>query len=324
MAKALMRHDLTGKKFNMLTALYIDEEKTINGNVYWVCKCDCGNIKSVKASSLTRKRGIKSCGCLKHVPHVTNSKKIDMIGKRFGRLLVVEEKGYREIKNGDKIRKKNQWLCKCDCGKEIVTTGEQLRSGNTTSCGCYYKETRKMIGKQYNTYDLTTYEFGVGYCKNGSEFYFDKEDYDKIKNYCWNYDGRYVQAHSLQDDGYTTKIIRLHRVILNINDREDINVDHINLERNDCRKINLRRASDVQNGRNKIECFCTFENPVGILKVRENKYDVSIASKYRGSRSTLKEAIKYRQQLEKLIYGEFRFNPNANSIISTSKNILVS
>ena len=67
-----------------------------------------------------------------------------------------------------------------------------------------------------------------------------------------------------------------------------------------------------------------YENPVGILKVRENKYDVSIASKYRGSRSTLKEAIKYRQQLEKLIYGEFRFNPNANSIISTSKNILVS
>lgn len=52
--------DLTGKKFNMLTALYIDTEKQ---STYWVCKCDCGRTCSVNYSNL--KNGhTKSCGCI--------------------------------------------------------------------------------------------------------------------------------------------------------------------------------------------------------------------------------------------------------------------
>ena len=45
MAKALMRNDLTGKRFGKLTVLYVDKEITGNGKVYCICKCDCGNIK---------------------------------------------------------------------------------------------------------------------------------------------------------------------------------------------------------------------------------------------------------------------------------------
>lgn len=28
------------------------------------------------------------------------------------------------------------WLCKCDCGKEIITRGSSLRNGSSKSCGC--------------------------------------------------------------------------------------------------------------------------------------------------------------------------------------------
>lgn len=57
--------DLTGKKFNMLTAIKITRiEKNSKGrNVrYWLCKCDCGGFKEVDGFSLTRGH-VKSCGC---------------------------------------------------------------------------------------------------------------------------------------------------------------------------------------------------------------------------------------------------------------------
>ena len=57
--------DLTGKKFNMLTAIKITRiEKNSKGrNVrYWLCKCDCGGFKEADGFSLTRGH-VKSCGC---------------------------------------------------------------------------------------------------------------------------------------------------------------------------------------------------------------------------------------------------------------------
>lgn len=57
----------------------------------------------------------------------------DITGQRFNRLLV--------LKRVENIRTSAAWLCKCDCGNEIVTTGVQLRSGHTKSCNCLQKET---------------------------------------------------------------------------------------------------------------------------------------------------------------------------------------
>lgn len=61
------------------------------------------------------------------------SKLIDMTGQRFGRLIVLEQAG------SDK-RGQTRWLCKCDCGKRIVATGANLRTGHTQSCGCLRSE----------------------------------------------------------------------------------------------------------------------------------------------------------------------------------------
>ena len=58
---------------------------------------------------------------------------IDLTGKRFGRLVVVSESSPHYSKGGSKQR---QWNCLCDCGKEIITTTQNLRKGDTKSCEC--------------------------------------------------------------------------------------------------------------------------------------------------------------------------------------------
>ena len=57
--------DLTNKKFGRFLVVKRDNEKPKghNSSTYWICKCDCGNIKSVIGSNLINKRS-KSCGCL--------------------------------------------------------------------------------------------------------------------------------------------------------------------------------------------------------------------------------------------------------------------
>lgn len=52
--------DRTGQKFNKLTCLSWERS---NGHIYWICRCDCGNITKVRSCNLTS-GAVKSCGCL--------------------------------------------------------------------------------------------------------------------------------------------------------------------------------------------------------------------------------------------------------------------
>ena len=62
--------------------------------------------------------------------------KIDLRGMRFGRLTVLEECGRDSC--GCVL-----WRCRCDCGEERVVSSRSLRSGHTSSCGCYQREIMK-------------------------------------------------------------------------------------------------------------------------------------------------------------------------------------
>jgi hypothetical protein len=65
---------------------------------------------------------------------------IDLVGERYGRLTVVEF---------DRLQKhKTYWKCVCDCGLTVIATGNNLRSGNTKSCGCLHRERLAESGKQ--------------------------------------------------------------------------------------------------------------------------------------------------------------------------------
>jgi hypothetical protein len=77
---------------------------------------------------------------------------LDLVGKRFGRLLVTE---YAFSNKNKKF-----WKCKCECGESIVTFTAQLNSGKTKSCGCLHRDVvRKLpfgessFNKLYRSYE---------------------------------------------------------------------------------------------------------------------------------------------------------------------------
>lgn len=74
----------------------------------------------------------------RHAPN-----KLDLSGKRFGKLTVIEEAQPYISPCG---QKHTRWLCKCDCGNSIVATVSNLRGGHYVSCGCYRNENARRMG----------------------------------------------------------------------------------------------------------------------------------------------------------------------------------
>lgn len=138
MGKAL---DLTNQRFGRLVALYKTDKRDSSGSIFWHCKCDCGNEKDVRAAEL--KRGnVTSCGCKskERASKLGLSKKIDLTGKKFGKLTVINDSGERQNES-------IMWLCKCECGTIKKVNGSFLKSGRTYSCGCVRSKGEEKIAR---------------------------------------------------------------------------------------------------------------------------------------------------------------------------------
>ncbi|ARK33948.1 AP2/ERF family transcription factor [Lactiplantibacillus plantarum] len=128
--------DLTGQKFGRLTVIRKAHRK-IDHKVVWVCQCVCGNKIETPTGSL-RSGYTKSCGCLRREIS-SKLRRVNLLGKRFGRLLVIEEE---PSKAGDHIV---FWKCQCDCGNIVLHSTNTLTSGNTKSCGCFKNDILKKL-----------------------------------------------------------------------------------------------------------------------------------------------------------------------------------
>lgn len=134
--------DKVGNRYGLLTVLELDEEKTkTSSRTHWICQCDCGNIKSIEVTNL---KTVMNCGSKFH-------NIIDLLGVRFGKLVVVELDIQKTSENYG-----THWICQCDCGNIKTIIADSLISGNTTSCGC--KSIAK--GKVSIHNDRTGYKFG--------------------------------------------------------------------------------------------------------------------------------------------------------------------
>jgi len=81
--------------------------------------------------------------------------KLDLTGKRFGRLLVLRE--HPEPYRSPSGKSTRRWVCRCDCGNEVVVLQNALTASNggTRSCGCLQRERAEAQAE-----DLTGRRFG--------------------------------------------------------------------------------------------------------------------------------------------------------------------
>ena len=190
---------------------------------------------------------------------------IDLTGQTFHRLTVI---GRAEDYIAPSGKHYIQWRCVCNCeNKTIINVlGTYLRNGHTKSCGCLCKEMTSKANKKYNNYDLTSKEYGVGYTDKGEEFYFDKEDYDLIKNIKWHiYNGGYVRGR----DCVNNQSIQMHRLIANCQD--GLVVDHIDHNPSNNTKKNLRICTQSVNMQNLSKRNDNSSNCTGVSWCKEAK-----------------------------------------------------
>lgn len=255
-------------------------------------------------------------------------KKKDLTGMRFGRLKVLYETEPRYTSRGCP---KVMWHCICDCGNEIDVHSTSLLSERTRSCGCYNrdmaKERMKKMRYQRNQYDLSG-DYGIGYTSDGREFWFDLEDYEKIKDYCWFiHHTNYVACKDK-----THKWMLLHKLIMNDLDNE-YDVDHIKTEyKFDNRKCNLRIVTRSQNNSNRKISSINISGCTGVLWHSRDKIWEAYIGKgnkkyYLGRYDSFEDAVRARKEAEEKYYKEWSYDNSqkayeeANAICQCLKQI---
>lgn len=73
------------------------------------------------------------------------SEAVDISGRQYGRLIVIRRFGTDVSPNGSPYP---TWLCRCDCGNEVIVRGCSLKRGHTRSCGCYRRDASRKAAQE--------------------------------------------------------------------------------------------------------------------------------------------------------------------------------
>lgn len=180
-------------------------------------------------------------------------KKIDMIGKRFGKLLVIEE---------SKERKNNQLLykCLCECGNIHYVVSGDLRSNRVKSCGCLKHTHCKTHDRLYKIYNCMK-----------------TRCYNKHVNEYKNYGGRGIDVCSEWREDF----MAFYNWAVNNGYKEGLTIDRVNVdgdyEPNNCRWVTKKQQAN--NRRNNI--ILTYKNKSQTLSQWADELGIKYATMYK-------------------------------------------
>ena len=207
------------------------------------------------------------------------------------------------------------WNCICDCQldldhtKIIQVEGRNLKGNKVKSCGCLKKEVISSQKKK-NIYDLNSKDYGIGYASNtGNEFWFDKEDYEKVKKHCW---------YEMPDGYFTTcingKNVSLQRLVMNkIDAPRELKIDHIKHRLWDNRKTQLRIANHQTNAMNHVIFKNNTSGVTGVCWEEESQkwhsyIWVNGKTIHLGRFDDFDEAVRLRKEAEELYFKEYSYD----------------
>lgn len=210
---------------------------------------------------------------------------IDLTGKKFGRLIVIELAGKNKYKA-------NLWNCFCECGNYSLITTSSLRDGNNRSCGCLKRE--KIIEKNHIHGMRRTREWGIwsGIIKRCE----NKKD----KEYK-NYGGRGIKIYEKWRNNFTEfyKDVGPRPSSKHSIDRIDVNGDY--------EPSNCRWATPSEQARNRRTPASNISGVKGVREKRNKwtaKIKVNKKEIWLGTFKTSKEAIQARKEAELKYWGK--------------------
>ena len=230
----------------------------------------------------------------------------ELVGKTFGELTVLKEV------EKDK-HNRTRFECVCSCGNSVIYKGTLIATGRRTDCGHGGK--KRVIDKNKSKKGQNNYivsdDYVIGITTNTKEeFYIDKEDLEKIKGYTWIDHRGYIES-SYKDDITKKKVaLYLHREVLSLPSYKEtkIEVDHINKNKHDNRKSNLRETIHSENCKNTTLQKKSRTGFIGV-NINNNKFYAVIRcgkNRYKlGSFNNIEDALVARLKAEKELFGEF-------------------
>lgn len=234
-------------------------------------------------------------------------------GQPDSKLTVIEQAEDYISTDGTRIA---MWLCECSCAdnNKIIVKGTNLRNGSTKSCGCiqknriieYNKKNKSKTNIYSNKLSDEHGDYYIGITSNtNKEFYVDADDFNKIKNYCWNEHITKNGYHALEARvPDSNKTIRMHYIIIGKN------IDHIDRNPLNNRKYNLRNPGYCGNAQNHS---LRKDNTSGVSGVNFNNRTGYYVSRIQangkrillGNFNNKEDAIIARLNAEIKYYGEF-------------------
>lgn len=242
-----------GKEYGWLTVLG-EGERDKSGHYRYHVRCRCGNEYDVQPSFLKSKEP-KCKNCVQRTKHPHQSD--DIVGETINSWEVLQNTNTKDAQGNYLFE------CRCiRCGEVSYKRKSEVLRSNGKGCKHCFPD-----------YYFTIYgNVAQGILPDGTEFLIDAEDVEQISKMYWNYSKSkgYIQSAERK-----LERMPLHRFLLNITD-SSILVDHINRNRMDCRKSNLRIATAQQNSMNcSMRANKTGYKGVSFIK-RKNLYRAQI------------------------------------------------
>lgn len=152
---------------------------------------------------------------------------IDMTGKKFNRLTVIEI-SHRTA------RRRYFWRCLCDCGNETIIVGDDIRSGHTKSCGCLLKESTIERRTTHHLTHTPTYNVWIG-----------------LRQRCADINGRGYKNYGGRGITFSDEWLSFENFYKDMGDKpKGLSLDRIDNDGNYC-KENCRWATSVVQNNNR-------------------------------------------------------------------------
>lgn len=280
--------DLTGQMFNnwkVIKFAYFDK----HGTSHWECECQCEH-KTIKTMRLQVLKKSKDCGC---------SKEINLTGQKIGRWTVLHKT--EDVSRFAFPRK--MWYCVCECGeyRDIPETRLINNKNPNYSCGCAknYKGIPRIVNNNKAIFHNDCVEIKL---YGDKSTFIDPDMYKLIKDDHW----------ILSSDGYAVSSSgkffrkRLHRVIMDCLNDKDVIIDHVDRNKLNNRKNNLRIVTNQENSFNQS---LRSNNKSGVIGVwwSEDREKWIARIKYNYTNHTLGYYDSFDDAVRRRLYAEIEY-----------------